>query len=311
MAKRIRIVTTSLATFEDTHPPFNIRFPGKDDNLELAKNILETASSYSPDVVLLPEVFLMAGHSFGKVKEMSEAIPGPGFEMLSVAAKEGKMNIIAGHMTNEGGKTYNNALVIDRNGELIGAYYKNHPTEDEINNGVTPGSTAPTFQLDFGKVGVAICFDINWPGLWQNYAEMGVDFIAWLSAYEGGFPLQAYAWQYKTPIVTSVWSYHGRVIDLTGEILAETSRWDRVAAWDMNLDRGLFHTDGQMEKIQAIRKAYGDQVKVRAYSEMHIFIVESLSTQFTVDDIIEEYDLLSYEGYIQRCTQAQKDARVE
>jgi len=311
MAKKIRIVTTSLATFEDTHPPFNIRFPDKDENLELAKSILKTASSYSPDVVLLPEVFLMAGHSFAKVREMSEAITGPGFNMMSAAAKDGQMNIIAGHMTSEGEKTYNKGIVIDRHGELLGAYNKNHPTEVEIINGVTPGHKAPTFQLDFGKIGVAICFDINWPELWQNYAEKGVDFIAWLSAYEGGFPLQAYAWQYKTPIITSVWPYHGRVIDITGEILTETSRWDRMTVYDLNLDRGLFHTDGQMEKIQAIREAYGDQVKIKAYTEMHIFILESVSEQFTINDLIEEFDLLPYEDYIKHCTKAQKEARSE
>lgn len=309
MEKKIRIVTTSLATFEDAHPPFNICFPEKNDNADLAKSILETASSYSPDLVLLPEVFIMAGHSFAKVREMAEDIPGPGFDLLTAAAKKGKMNIVAGHMVNEGGRTYNKGLVIDRNGKLLGAYNKNHPTEIEINNGVTPGSEAPAFQLDFGKIGVAICFDINWPQLWQNYAENNVDMITWLSAYEGGFPLQAYAWQYKIPIISSVWPYHGRVIDITGEILTETSRWDRVALYDLNLDRELFHTDGQMEKIQAIRETYGDQVKIKSFTEMHIFILESLTEQFTVDDIIEEFDLLTYGDYINHCTQVQVASR--
>lgn len=311
MAKIIRIVTTSLATIEDTHPPFNIRFPGKNENADLAKSILDTASRYSPDLVLLPEVFLMAGHSFSKAREMAEEIPGPGFDLLTDAAKNGEMNIVAGHMVNEGGRIYNKGLVIDRDGNLISAYNKNHPTEVEINNGVKPGSGAPVIQLDFGKIGVAICFDINWPQLWQNYAKNKVDMITWLSAYEGGFPLQAYAWQHKIPIITSVWPYHGRVIDITGEVLSETSRWDRVALYDLNLDRELFHTDGQMEKIQAIRATYGDHVKVRAYTEMHIFIVESLSKQLTVDDIIDEFDLLPYDDYIQGCTKAQKRARLE
>lgn len=307
--KKIRIVTTSMATLEDVNPPFNLRHPSPTANAGLAEDLLRTAAAYQPDLVLLPEVFLMAGHAFSKVRDMAEPVPGPGFDLLAAHARAGDMNIVAGHMVAENESYYNRGLVIDRQGERVGAYTKNHPTEGEINNGVTPGSDAPTFDLDFGRIGVAICFDINWPGLWQTYAEKKVDLVAWLSAYEGGFPLQSYAWQHKMPIVSSVWPYHSRVIDITGQVLAETSRWDRLAVVDLNLDRGLFHTDDQMEKIRLIREKYGEAVTLKAFTELHLFLLESESEDLSIEALIEEFDLTTYPDYIDRCTRAQQAAR--
>ena len=38
----------------------------------------------------------------------------------------------------------------------------------------------------------------------------------------------------------------GKIIDRTGRILAETSRWGRVITWDIDLNKGWFHTDCSM-----------------------------------------------------------------
>ncbi len=303
MPRHIRIVTSSLATLEDVHPPYNLRHPAVEENLSLAQSILETAAAYEPDLVLLPETFKMAGLPGSGIKDHAEPVSGPTFQMISQFAREGNYNLVAGHLVTEAGRIFNQALVINRQGVLVGAYSKNYPVENEIRCGVTPGTDLPVFDLDFGRIGTLICFDINWPSLWSTLSEKKIDLACWISAYEGGFPLKSYAWTYQYPIVTSVMPYHARVIEITGEILCSTSRWNRVACCDLNLDREIFHTDSQMHKIAAIQKKYGDQVVVKTFTEEHLLLIENNLPGKTIADIAQEFSLTTYKDYIRQCTQ--------
>lgn len=310
MSNVIRIVTSSFATLEDTRPPYNLRHPTVAENLRTAQSILETAAAYKPDLVLLPEAFPLAGMPLAKVPEVAEPVPGPIFDMLAAACRAGNFNLVAGHVTAEGGRYLNQALVLNRAGALVGSYRKNYPVEEEIRCGIEPGSGPAAFDLDFGRIGVAVCFDLNWPELWAGLEQKGIDFACWISAYEGGFPIKNYAWAHRYPIVSSVWPYHARVTDITGEVLASTSRWSRVAMCDLNLDRELLHTDLQMGKIAEIQSRYGDEVAVKTYTEEHLILLESRSQRFTVRELMQEFGLVSYRDYIARCTEIRNQALV-
>jgi len=303
MSRKIRIVTSSFATLESTQPPFNLHSPNPEDNLKLASDILESAISYKPDVVLLPETFKLAGVSYDSASDFAEQIPGPTFDMLAKYAKRGKTYIAAGHMISEHGKIINKAVILDRAGNLAGSYAKKYPVEGEINRGVQPGDANPVFDLDFGRVGVSVCFDLNWREIWKDFAEQKIDLALWLSAYEGGFPLQSYAWEFQYPIVSSVWPYHARVVDITGRIVSSTSRWSRIAYHELNLDRALFHTDLQMQQISQIQKKYGNGVLVKTFTEEHLFLLENNLENITIKDIIREFNLVTYCDYIDRCTE--------
>ena len=91
-----------------------------------------------------------------------------------------------------------------------------------------------------------------------------------------GCPLQAYAWMHQYAIVTSVWPYHARVIERTGRIMAQTSRWGRLAFHNLNLDKRLFHTDGQHQQIVPMQTRYGDRIRIESFTEEHLFTLESL-----------------------------------
>ena len=303
MSRNVRIVTSSFATLEDTRPPFNLRHPTLEENLRTAESILQTAVAYKPDLVLLPEAFPIAGMPLAKVPEVAEPVPGPTYDMLASYCRQGNFNLVSGHVTREGDRYYNQALVLDRAGRLVGSYRKNYPVEEEIRCGIEPGREAAAFDLDFGRIGVAICFDLNWPNLWAGLAKKDIDFACWISAYEGGFPVKSYAWTHRYPIVSSVWPYHARVVDVTGEVLASTSRWSRVAPCDLNLDRELFHTDMQMDKIALVQARYGADVVVKTYTEEHLILIESHAPGLTVRDIMDEFGLVSYRDYIARCTE--------
>src|SRR6266536_633562 len=85
----------------------------------------------------------------------------------------------------------------------------------------------------------------------------GTELVVWPSAYDGGFPLQAYAWRNQYYVVSSVWTSFGRVIDITGRVLGQTTRSVRLVAQQIDLEKRLFHTDYNLGKIALIRQKLG------------------------------------------------------
>lgn len=57
---------------------------------------------------------------------------------------------------------YNGAVLIDRNGKIVGDYVKTHLWDNE-QSVFAFGSDYPVYQLDFGKVNVMICYDARFP----------------------------------------------------------------------------------------------------------------------------------------------------
>jgi beta-ureidopropionase len=309
MARRAKIVTTSLATLEDTAPPYNLRHPDPADTLKLGLSLLDAAGAQGADLALLPEGFVAAGLPASRLPAVAEPMDGPSFRAVAERARRHSMYVVAGFYAAVNGCIANVAALFDRSGRLVGTYAKRHPTEGEIDNGVTPGSEVAVFNTDFGHIGLAICFDLNWQDLWAKLAGKGAELVCWISAYEGGLPLQAYAWLHQYAVVTSVWPYHARIIERTGKIVAQTSRWGRLAIHDLNFDKRLFHTDGHQHQLIPIQTRYGSRIRIESFTEEHLFTLESLDPALPVEDVIREFKLAEYGSFLDRCTRAQVAAR--
>lgn len=59
------------------------------------------------------------------------------------------------------GKYYNCALMIDRNGAIVGHYHKTHLQNHDLR--FSPGEDLPVFDTPWGKTGVLVCADRRWP----------------------------------------------------------------------------------------------------------------------------------------------------
>lgn len=310
MTKIIRIATTSLATLEDFSPPYNLAHPDPEATFARGLALIDAAGAQKADLVCLPETFKAAGLPASRIRELAEPLDGPSVRALAERARRHRMHVVAGMFALIDGEVSNIAVLLDRDGNLVGTYSKKHPTEGEIEGGVTPGSEAAVFQTDIGRIGLAICFDLNWPELWADMKAQDADIVCWISAYEGGFPLQAYAWLHGLTVVSSVQSYLGKIIDRSGKILTGTTRWGRLTSWDFDLGKRWFHTDGQGEKILAVQAAYGERVRVETLGEEHMFSIESRDPALAVDDVIRAIGLVTFEDYVARCTSAQAAGRA-
>lgn len=157
---------------------------GLDDLLQQIEYFVDTVSSYNADFVLFPEFFngpLMSGYNkesssdaIRKLAEYTEVIRD---EMLNLAVSY-NINIIAGSMPHyDGNNLYNVSYLCRRNG-TYDAQYKLHITPDEVNVwGVQGGDKLKVFDTDVGKIGILICYDVEFPELARFLAEQEINIL--------------------------------------------------------------------------------------------------------------------------------------
>lgn len=78
-----------------------------------------------------------------------------------IAARYG-MYVIGCYFKRIEGRNCNIATIFDRTGRSVGQYHKTHLPPDETWQSV-PGDAIETFDLDFGRIGLCICYDMMFP----------------------------------------------------------------------------------------------------------------------------------------------------
>jgi predicted amidohydrolase len=278
-------------------------------NAAAALALVDEAAAVRPDLICLPEEVQMIGTPRDDRPGLAEPVPGPLFDALAERARRYRTNIVAGLGERRDGRWFNTAVLIDRSGHLAGRYDKLCPTDYELAGGVEPGRDLPVFEADFGRVGVQICYDIGWPDSWDTLGRAGAELVVWPSAYDGGFPLRSYAWRNRYYVVSSVWTHFARVIDITGRVLAATTRSTRLVAQQVDLEKTLFHTDNNLALLPAARARLGRALDVVHYSDENYFTLESHDPDWSVARIAGEFGLETYREYHARATALQDAAR--
>lgn len=266
-----------------------------------------------PDIVSLPEVFPFWGvekkyPAEERVKQSQNAL-----DKLSGFSRKNNCYSVCPVYTFEKGKRYNAAVIFDRKGEKIGEYRKAHLTEGEIANGLTPGPLdPPVFQTDFGIIGVQICFDMLWDDCWTTLRDKGAEIVFFASAFPAGQMVNAKAWQHKYVVVSSTCKHTAKISDITGEVIEQTGIWNpnHVCA-PVNLEKAFLHLWPYNKRFEEIRQRYGRHVRISLFHEEEWAVIESLSPDVKVKDILKEYGLKTHEEHTRSATIAQEKARGE
>lgn len=272
---------------------------------------METVVCYRPDIICLPEVFHVAGLP-GKVPvsaKTSETPIGHLTQPLAEFAKRSNCYVIAPVYTQEKGSHYISGVLIDRQGKLAGVYHKMRPTDGEMNEtGISPGlPDPPVFETDFGKIGIQICFDIEWPEGWTKLKEKGAELVFWPSAFAGGRKVNNMAWMNKYPVISSTRKGTSKICDSTGEPVAESglySAWGVCAP--LNLEKVIIHSWPYAYRFPDIHAKYGDRVRTYTLHEEEISVLESRSPDIKVADVMREFEIISYEDNKRRSELEQK-----
>jgi len=139
----------------------------KENRFREAEEKMKLGSFDKPDLFLLPEIFLINDVPGAWTDPANMEMEGnETYQRLGAAARSYNAYIAAPLLTNTDGIVHNSTVIFDREGEPVFKYNKTFPTPGEIENGVTPGTRTPEcFDADFGRVGVAICYDLNFQQL--------------------------------------------------------------------------------------------------------------------------------------------------
>jgi predicted amidohydrolase len=277
------------------------------ESLPLVMELCDRALAQKPDLVCLPENFATASMGKASPRERAEAFNGPTLTAAAQRAKQHRCYIVCPVMRLEGEKLFNSAVIFDRAGAVLGIYNKAHPVTTSVDytsfeDGVTPGTPdIPVFDLDFGRIGIQICYDLGFPESWDLLRRKGAQLVLWPSAYDGGTPLWSYAWLHHYYVLTSVRAGQSRLVDPCGAVLAETQPNNGVIVRDINLDYLVSHLDWNRSIPDKIKAKYGDRVDVRRSNlgSSH-FIVEPVDPSITVRALQQEFGFESTFQYHDR-----------
>jgi predicted amidohydrolase len=197
------------------------------------------AADQKPDIVCLPEGITVIGTGKTYV-DVSESIPGPTTETLGALARELKCYIVAGIYERAAPVVYNTAVLIDREGKVAGRYRKTHLPREEWEAGITPGDSYPIFETDFGRIGLMVCWDIQFPEPWRALGLQGAELV--LLPIWGGSEtlLRARAIENHAFVVSSSYDMKSCVVAPNGEILTEATKAAPVATIEINLDGKIY-----------------------------------------------------------------------
>ena len=167
-----------------------------DELLQQAEYFIDAVSGYRSDFALFPEFFnapLMADNNHmstpDAIRELANHTKAivQKFSEFSISYN---INIITGSMPEMiDGRLYNVGYLCRRDGSME-RYEKLHVTPDEAKVwGMQGGMQLKAFDTDCGKIGVLICYDVEFPELSRLLVDEGMDilFIPFLTDTQNGY----------------------------------------------------------------------------------------------------------------------------
>ena len=151
---------------------------------EQSEFFIDVVSGYGSDFCLFPELFiapLMADFNHlneaDAIREISH-FTDPIRKKFQEFAIAYNINIITGSMPyTEDGNLYNVGFLCKRDGTSE-MYTKIHITPNEVQYwGMKGGSEIKTFDTDCGKIGIMICYDVEFPELSRLMADEGMEIL--------------------------------------------------------------------------------------------------------------------------------------
>ncbi len=214
----------------------------KKANFEKVSDLILRDITSETDVIVLPEVWTV-GWSPKHFRESAEKInSSETVNFLSETAKKYNSWVIGGSFIekDDAGNYYNTCPVINRSGELICKYSKNHLFSyygcDE-GKFITTGNNPVMVDIEGIKTGLTICYDIRFPEIYRAYRKAGADLFINCAAWGLNKPVP---WECMTRcravenqtfmvaltqsgyIENGEWNIgHSRLIDFKGESLTE------------------------------------------------------------------------------------------
>ena len=306
--------------------PFWGQHSGLDKRLRVLTDIVDRMQAQAQkqygrgvDLAVLPEVAVTGeGNATGNVIEWSFPLEGAVQDIFSAKAREHHTYIIVPLYLIENHpqkRVFNAAVLFDRQGAVAGIYRKVQLVVNDdgvsLEHGCTPGDDVPVFQCDFGKLGIQICYDMDFNYGWRELAREGAEIVAWPTQSPQRARPVARAINGHYFIVSSTWRTDACVFEPTGKIVSQITwkpemgdpgNWnkdagsktvpDNVLVQEIDLSYAILPYSGDLKEGELFTKTFGDRAGFRYYNDDDRGIFWSNDPKMTVRQMIASLKLM-------------------
>jgi predicted amidohydrolase len=284
----------------------SISFPNGLSVDEIA-GYVDKAGAAGADVIALPELCR------GQNDQSREDLHGPTVNAMSALAKKHNAYIVCPIDRTEKNRRLNTVVLLDRRGEVVCTYDKVFPYwgEYDAHPAADVGDDAQVYRADFGMLGFATCFDVNFPEVWKRLADKGAEVVIWPSAYSAGTSLQAHALNHHYYIVSSTQMSDCFVYDITGErLLHQKSEKVNVTSVTLDLDRGIYHINFNDGPRDLLLKEHPEDVEQEKWLECEQwFVLRAKRPGVSARALAKQYGLEEIRHYLDRSRRAIDERR--
>ena len=278
---------------------FWVEYPGLDKRLAELGDIVDRMSEESKkkygrdlDLAVLPET-AVTGEVAGNAVDAAVPLEGPLKDAFSRKAREHHCYIVVPTylLETQGTRISSNVgILIGRSGEVVGIYRKLHLAvpagSDSMEGGSTPGKEVPVFACDFGKLGIQICFDMEYDYGWDELARKGAELVAWPTQSPQTAQPAFRAMRHRYYVVSSTWRNNASIFEPTGRIAAQIKPPEQVLVEQIDLSYALVPWSKELKNGEALREKYGDKVGFHYYEDEDRGIFWSNDPSLTVGQMV-------------------------
>lgn len=170
--------------------------PNVKANLEEAEKLINAAVQQEAELIVLPENFAIMGMTEKDKVEIAEST-GSGLlqDYLSEQSSKHGIWLVGGTIpmeSKEAGKVSAACLLCNDKGEIVARYNKIHLFDVTIEGSkesynesetITSGDEVVVIDTPFGRLGLAVCYDLRFPELFRAMADVGMQICAIPSAF--------------------------------------------------------------------------------------------------------------------------------
>jgi predicted amidohydrolase len=270
----------------------------KTASLDRIAGIVDAEGQKGVDLVALPEAW--------RGPDIVETLSDRTITTMSQLARKHRSYVVCPIYRRAPGGRLNSSVLIDRTGAVVSVYDKVFPywTEFDLQPPALPGrEDVPVYEADFGKIGLAICYDAKFPEVFQRLRDKGAELVVWSSAYSGFSELQAFALLHHYTIVTSTLTGDSVVYDITGALLQDDkgSGDVTVSRYTLDMDRMIYHYNFNLDKRDRLLREHGDDVRLAVdMPREEWFVLAAKRPGVSARQLAREYGLEELRAYKDR-----------